>query len=54
MAFSLPTLRSALAICQDLHTRAISEGDETMIVKWQAEIDRITTDIQAFRNQGRG
>ena len=49
--FTIQTLRSALAICQNLHLRAISESDDTMIVKWQAEIDRITRDIEIAKDK---
>ena len=49
--FTLPTLRSALAICQNLHLRAIAESDDTMIVKWQAEIERITRDIEIAKDK---
>ena len=52
MAFTLPTLRSALAICQDLHTKAVANADDTMIVKWQSEIDRITRDMDMLKNKG--
>ena len=45
--FSIQSLRSSLALVQDLHSRAVADGDELMQDKWQDEIDRIT---QAIRN----
>ena len=49
MAFTIPTLRSALAISQDMHTRAIADNNETMIGKWQAEIDRLQGELDRLK-----
>ena len=51
MAFTIPSLRSALAIAQDLHTKAIADNNETMIGKWQDEIDRLTSELERLKRQ---
>lgn len=49
MSFTVQTLKSALAIAQNLHIRAIADSDDTMADKWQAEIDRISLDLKVAK-----
>ena len=49
--FTVQTLRSALAIAQNLHLRAIADSDDTMTIKWQAEIDRISSDLRIAKEK---
>ncbi len=44
--------RTALAICQDLHSRAVANDDTLMVGKWQAEIDRISSIIASMKDNG--
>ena len=45
---TLQSLRSALSLTQDLHSRAVADGDQLMQDKWQAEIDRIWALIREY------
>lgn len=49
--FTVQSLRSALIIAQDLHSRALSEGDETMTEKWSAEMARISRDLEIAKSK---
>ena len=51
MNFTVQTLKSALAIAQDLHTSATARGDDTMVGKWQAEINRISIDLNVAKTR---
>ena len=44
--FTIQSLRSALGLVQDLHSRAVADGDDLMQDKWQAEIVRLTDEIR--------
>ena len=49
--FTIQSLRSALSIAQDLHSRAIANDDSTMVDKWQSEIDRISRDLAIAKSK---
>lgn len=48
---TVQSLRSALIIAQDLHSRALSEGDELMTDKWSAEMERISRELEAAKRR---
>ena len=48
--FTIQTLRSSLSLVQDLHSRAVADGDELMQDKWQEEIDRLTQAIKVLQS----
>ena len=49
MAFTIQTLRSALGVVQDLHTKAVANNDELMISKWGDEIARLTAALETAK-----
>ena len=49
--FTVQSLRSALIIAQDLHSRALSEGDDLMTDKWAAEMARINRDLKIAKDK---
>ena len=49
--FTVQSLRSALIIAQDLHSRALSEGNDTMINKWSDEMARISSDLEVAKRK---
>tara|TARA_B110000858_G_scaffold67822_1_gene78798 strand:+ start:188 stop:355 length:168 start_codon:yes stop_codon:yes gene_type:complete len=51
MSFTVQTLKSALAIAQNLHIQAIANDDDLMAGKWQAEIDRISVDLRVAKDR---
>lgn len=49
--FTVQALRSALTIAQDLHSRALSEGNDIMTTKWESEMDRISRDLEIAKRK---
>ena len=49
--FTVQALRSALSIAQDLHSRALSDGNDTMTTKWESEIDRISRELEVAKRK---
>jgi hypothetical protein len=49
--FTVQSLKSALIIAQDLHSRALSNGDDTMTTKWSEEMARISRDLEIAKRK---